>query len=31
MKNLKSTPATQLLRNGFEKFIAKDMKGWSEL
>ncbi len=30
-KNLKALPATELIRNSFDKFLAKDMKGWSEL
>lgn len=29
--NLKNTAATQLLRNSLDTFLAKDMKGWSEL
>lgn len=29
--NLNNTPATQLLRNSLDIFLAKDMKGWSEL
>jgi len=29
--NLNNTPATQLLRNSLDTFLAKDMKGWSEL
>ncbi|MES2517965.1 MAG: nuclear transport factor 2 family protein [Bacteroidota bacterium] len=29
--NLKNTAATQLLRNSLDRFLAKDMKGWSEL
>jgi uncharacterized protein len=29
--NLNNTPATQLLRNSLNTFLAKDMKGWSEL
>jgi len=29
--NLNDTPVTQLLRNSLETFLAKDMKGWSEL
>lgn len=31
MENLKNTSATQLLRNSLDTFLAKDMKGWSEL
>ena len=31
MENSKNTPATQLLRKSLETFLAKDMKGWSEL
>jgi ketosteroid isomerase-like protein len=31
MENSKKTPATQLLRNTLDRFLAKDMKGWSEL
>jgi len=31
MENLKNTPATQLLRNSLDTFLAKDMKAWSEL
>ncbi len=30
-QNLKDTPVTQLLRNSLDTFLAKDMKGWSEL
>ena len=30
MENLKSTPATELFRHSLDKFLAKDMKGWSE-
>lgn len=29
--NLNNTPVTQLLRNSLDTFLAKDMKGWSEL
>jgi len=29
--NSKNTLATQLLRNSLDTFLAKDMKGWSEL
>jgi ketosteroid isomerase-like protein len=29
--NLKNAPATQLLRNSLDTFLAKDMKGWSAL
>jgi len=29
--NLKNTAVTQLLRNSLDTFLAKDMKGWSEL
>ena len=29
--NLNNSPATQLLRNSLDTFLAKDMKGWSEL
>jgi ketosteroid isomerase-like protein len=31
MENLKNTPATELFRHSLDKFLAKDMKGWSEL
>ena len=31
MENLKNTPATQLLRNSLDTFLAKDMKGWAAL
>jgi len=31
MENSKNTSATQLLRNSLDIFLAKDMKGWSEL
>ena len=31
MENSKNTSATQLLRNSLDTFLAKDMKGWSEL
>ncbi len=31
MENLKNTPATELFLHGLDKFLAKDMKGWSEL
>ena len=31
METLKNTPATQLFRHSLDKFLAKDMKGWSEL
>ncbi|KRD58766.1 phenazine biosynthesis protein PhzA/PhzB [Flavobacterium sp. Root935] len=31
MENSQNTPVTQLLRNGFDRFLAKDMLGWSEL
>jgi len=32
MENINlNTPATQLLRNSLDTFLAKDMKGWSEL
>jgi hypothetical protein len=31
MKNLKNTPATELFHQSLDKFLAKDMKGWSEL
>ena len=31
MENSKNTPATQLLRNTLDRFLAKDMKGWSDL
>jgi ketosteroid isomerase-like protein len=30
METLKNTPATQLFRHSLDKFLAKDMKGWSE-
>ncbi|HZG24976.1 MAG TPA: nuclear transport factor 2 family protein [Chitinophagaceae bacterium] len=30
MENLKNTPATELFRHSLDKFLAKDMKGWSE-
>eukprot|EP01035_Chromulina_nebulosa_P009644 gene9644-13013_t len=30
-KNVGSTTAVQLLRNSLDTFLAKDMKGWSEL
>nr|WP_315224698.1 nuclear transport factor 2 family protein [uncultured Flavobacterium sp.] len=30
MKNLKNTPATELFRNSLDKFLSKDMIGWSE-
>ncbi len=30
MENLKNTPATELFRRFIDKFLAKDMKGWSE-
>jgi ketosteroid isomerase-like protein len=30
MENSKNTPATQLFRHSLDKFLAKDMKGWSE-
>lgn len=29
--NVNNTPVTQLLRNSLDTFLAKDMKGWSEL
>jgi len=29
--NLNTTAATQLLRNSLDKFLAKDMKGWTDL
>jgi len=29
--NLITTAATQLLRNSLDKFLAKDMKGWTDL
>ncbi len=28
-ENLKSTTATELFRNSLDKFLAKDVKGWS--
>jgi uncharacterized protein len=31
MENTTNTTATQLLRNSLDTFLAKDMKGWSEL
>jgi ketosteroid isomerase-like protein len=31
MENLKNKTAAQLLRNSLDTFLAKDMKGWSEL
>ena len=32
LKKMKDTPtAVQLLRNSLDRFLAKDMKGWSEL
>ncbi|WP_291138528.1 nuclear transport factor 2 family protein [Flavobacterium sp. UBA7663] len=31
MENLKNTPATQLLQNSLDTFLAKDMIAWSEL
>ncbi len=32
LKEMKDTPtAVQLLRNSLDRFLAKDMKGWSEL
>jgi hypothetical protein len=31
MENSKNTPATLLFRHSLDKFLAKDMKGWSEL
>ncbi len=31
METLKNTPATQLLRNSLDTFLAKDMIGWSAL
>lgn len=31
MEKLKNTSATQLLRNSLDTFLAKDMKGWSDL
>ncbi|MET3126687.1 ketosteroid isomerase-like protein [Arcicella rosea] len=31
MENTTNTAATQLLRNSLDTFLAKDMKGWSEL
>lgn len=30
-KSLNNNTATQLLRNSLDKFLAKDMKGWTEL
>jgi ketosteroid isomerase-like protein len=30
-QNYNKTATTQLLRNSLDKFLAKDMKGWSEL
>ena len=30
MENLKNTPATELFRHSLDRFLAKDMKGWSE-
>jgi len=29
--NLNIVPATQLLRNSIDRFLAKDMKGWTDL
>jgi uncharacterized protein len=31
IQNSNTTSAVQLLRNSLDKFLAKDMKGWSEL
>jgi uncharacterized protein len=31
MENLKNISATELFRNSLDKFLAKDMKGWSDL
>ncbi|MBS7233832.1 nuclear transport factor 2 family protein [Flavobacterium psychroterrae] len=31
MENSKNTQATQLLQNTIDRFLAKDMKGWSDL
>ncbi len=31
MEKSKNTPVTELLRKGYDTFLAKDMKGWSEL
>ncbi|MEB2774073.1 nuclear transport factor 2 family protein [Algoriphagus sp. D3-2-R+10] len=31
MENSKNTTASQLLRHSLDTFLAKDMKGWSEL
>ena len=31
MENLNNTPATELFQHSLDKFLAKDMKGWSEL
>lgn len=30
MENLKNTPAAELFHRSLDKFLAKDMKGWSE-